>query len=68
MKFKDYIASRLIGAKLHFQCDCIFPLDVEGTIVDYNIINEEIVFLVNVDGKIIRIGENHPKLFVNPML
>lgn len=66
--FKDYVASKLIGTKLHFQCDCVFPLDVTGTIVDYNIVDNEIVFLVDVDGKIIKLGENHPKLFVNPIL
>lgn len=68
INFKDYIAKQLLGSKLHFYCDCIFPLDVIGTIVDYNIEENEIIFLIDVDGKIIKLGENHPKLFVNPML
>jgi hypothetical protein len=39
-------------------------LDVVGIVVDYEIKDNELVFLVDVNGKIISIGENHPNLMV----
>jgi hypothetical protein len=39
-------------------------MDVIGTIVDYMVINNEIFWSVDVNGKIIKIGENHPGLEV----
>lgn len=64
--FKNYIASQLIGKKLHFTCSCLVNLDHGGRIVGYDISNNEIVFEVEEDttGKIITIGENHPGLEV----
>lgn len=62
--FKRYIAKQLIGKKLHFKCDCLFKIDHIGIIKDYEIKANEIVFIVDVDGKIIKIGENHPNLQV----
>ncbi len=62
--FKDYIAQSLKGHNLRFKCDCIVPLDVIGTIKDYEIVSGEIIFIVDVKGKIIKIGENHPNLYV----
>ena len=63
-KFKEYIADQMIGKTLHFKCGCLFPLDKSGTIRDWEIINNEIIFLIDVGGKIIRLGENHPNLYV----
>ena len=63
--FKDYIAQQLIGEKLHFKCDCLFPLNHIGIIKDYEIINNEVIYIVEVNEKIIKIGENHPNLLVN---
>lgn len=54
----------MIGKKLHFKCGCLVPLDHDGIIVGYSISSNEIVFDVEVDGKIINIGENHPDLKV----
>ena len=61
---KDYIAKLMIGKKFHFKCDCIVSMDLIGVIKDYEIINNEIIYLVESKGKILRIGENHPKLHV----
>lgn len=63
--FKSYIAKQLIGQRLHFKCDCIFPINHTGIIKDYEIIQNEIIFLVDIEGKIIKIGENHPNLYIN---
>ena len=62
--FKQYIAKQLIGKKLHFKCDCLFKIDHIGIVKDYEIKANEIIFIVDVDGKIIKIGENHPNLQV----
>lgn len=62
--FKDYIGKSLKGHKLRFKCDCLVPLDVIGTIKDYEIISGEIVFIVDVNKRIIKIGENHPNLYI----
>jgi hypothetical protein len=64
IEFKKYIAEQIIGKTLHFKCDCLFPLDHVGIIYDYEIKNNEIIFIVNVDGKPIKIGENHPNLYI----
>lgn len=63
--FKDYIAQQLIGKKIHLKCECLMPFEMDDCkIVDYELNNNEIVFLVDNGEKIIKIGENHPKLFV----
>lgn len=67
INFKNFIAEQLIGKKLHFKCDCLFPLDHIGVIKDYEIVNNEIVYVVDVNNKLIKIGENHPKLQVLAM-
>ena len=63
--FKDYIAQQLIGKKIHLKCECLMPFEMDNCkIVGYELNNNEIVFLVDNGGKIVKIGENHPKLFV----
>ena len=65
IRFKDYIAQQLIGKKIHLKCECLMPFEVDNCkIVGYELNNNEIVFLVDNGGKIVKIGENHPKLFV----
>lgn len=62
---KDYLAKLMIGRRFRFTCNCIISLDVTGTIKDYEIVNNEIIFLVESKGKIISIGENHPNLKIS---
>ena len=62
--FKSYIAKSLIGKRLYFKCDCLLGLDHIGIIKDFEMISNEIVFIVDVNGRIVRIGENHPNLYV----
>lgn len=64
MEFKKYIASYLIGHRLHFKCNCIMNLDFIGTIKDFEIVDNEIIYIIDINGKVIRIGENHPNLIV----
>lgn len=62
--FKEHIAQQMIGKRLRFKCDCLFPMDIIGTIKSYKVSNNEIIFNVEHSGKMIEIGENHPKLTV----
>ena len=63
---KDYMGKMMVGKTFRFICNCIVSMDITGTIKDYDIVNNEIVFLVESKGKIIKIGENHPKLKIIP--
>jgi len=62
---KDYLAKSMLGKRFHFHCECIIPLNLDGTVCDYNIEGNEIVFSVDTGSKIILIGENHPNLKIS---
>lgn len=65
--FKKYIGLNLIGHKLRFKCDCLVPFDTVGTIRDFEVRSNELIFKVEMpNGKLIDISENHPKLKVEP--
>lgn len=55
---KDFIAKQFINNKYRFKCDCLIPFDLIGIVKDYQISGNEIVLLVEVNGKIIHIGLN----------
>ena len=59
---REYIAEQFKDNKYHFKCDCILALDIVGKVVDYILEKDEIVLLVSVENKIIKIGLNHPNL------
>lgn len=62
--FKKHIAQQLVGKRMHFKCNCMFPLDYTGIVKDFDIENNEIVFKVDIGNKIISIGENHPNMMI----
>ena len=62
---KDYLAKQMLGKHLHFHCDCIISMDVDGVVRDYELNQNEIIFIVDVGGKLIRIGENHPNMKIS---
>jgi hypothetical protein len=62
MNIKDYLAKQLLNETFRFKCNCLVSFDIIGKVVDYEIVNNEIVFIINSDNKIIKIGENHPNL------
>ena len=64
LNFKDHIAKQFIGKSYHFKCDCLLHMDFTGEILDYEIVNNEIIFIIDADRKIVRIGENHPNMMV----
>lgn len=42
---------------------CLMDIDVTGIVVDYEVVSNEIIFSIDVNGKIIKLGENHPNLY-----
>lgn len=63
---KEWLAETLIGKRANFKCSCIVPFDITGVVVSYDIVSNEILWNVNTqEGKIIRIGENTPNMFIS---
>lgn len=62
MNIKDYLAKQLLNETFRFKCNCLVKFDITGKVIDYEIVNNEIVFIINSNNKIIKIGENHPNL------
>lgn len=62
MNIKDYLAKQLLNETFRFKCNCLVSFDIIGKVVDYEIVNNEIVFIINSNNKMIKIGENHPNL------
>lgn len=60
---KSYLAESLVGKKVHFQCDCVLNIDIIGIIKGWGMNQNEILWDVLIDnGKLIKIGENHPNM------
>ena len=60
---KSYIADGLVGKRYHFKCDCLLNIDVIGTVKSWETHQGEIIWSIHTDeGKVIRIGENHPNM------
>lgn len=67
--FKEYMSSiknldSLIGRKFRFFCDCMISIDVTGIVISYKNIKNERFLVVDVGGKYIQIGENHPNMLI----
>lgn len=60
--YKSYVGDLFKGKQVHVFCDCVIKLDVRGRVVDYTISGTEIIYLVDTGERIIKIGENTPKL------
>lgn len=64
---QEHIAAQFLHKTFRFVCDCLIPIDVTGTVVDWSQVGQEIVLSVSVGSKIIKIGLNHPDLMVELM-
>ena len=60
--YKEFIGNQLKGRTVRFVCDCIVKLDIKGVVVDYEVNNNEIIYFIDTGKKIVKIGENTPKL------
>lgn len=64
---KNYIAKQFTNNTYRFKCDCLVPFDIIGEVKDYEIVGNEIVLLVSVNGKVIHIGLNTSALQIEPV-
>ena len=64
---KNHIAEQFLNNKYHFTCDCIVPLDVIGTVKDYEIVGNEIILIVFTNDKLIHIGLNTTSLQIEAL-
>ena len=60
--YKQYVQDYFKNKNVRFVCDCIFNINIKGQIVDTEIVNNEIIFILFIDNKKIQIGENTPNL------
>ena len=61
---KEYIAKMFLNKTFNFKCDCAVPMDVTGTVVDYEIVGSELVLIVQIGEKYMHIGLNTYSLTV----
>ena len=60
---KTYLAETMVGKRVHFRCDCVLNIDVVGVVKGWSLYQNEILWDVLLDnGKLIKIGENHPNM------
>lgn len=64
MLYKDFIKKQFIGRTVRFTSDCIVRLDITGTVVDTEHSGSEIIYIVDVGGRLMKIGENTSKLCI----
>ena len=65
---KTYMADTLVGKRLHFKCECLLNIDVVGIVKSWSLYQGEIIWDVYTDsGKLIKIGENHPNMFIDEL-
>lgn len=57
-------ANQLLYKQVHFKCDCVVPMDFIGYVREYELYNNEFIFFVEYNGKVIKIGSNHPNMQV----
>lgn len=61
---REYTGKLFIGKKLHFKCECLFPIDFTGEVKGYKINSGEILLSVDTGKKLINVGLNHPNMKV----
>lgn len=58
---KELFGDYLKGKRVHYKCTCLFPVDIVGVVVDYKIDLNELILIIESNGKRIDVGENTPK-------
>lgn len=65
---KSYIAEGLVGKRLHFKCDCLLHIDIVGVVKGWSEYSGEIIWeVLTEEGKMIKIGMNHPNMFIEEL-
>ena len=64
---KKFIGDQFVGRTFHFKCDCVIPIDITGSVVDYEISGNEIILIVDNNGKYMHIGLNASSLTIEEL-
>lgn len=65
VSYKGFVAKQFLNKTVRFKCDCIVPLDVTGKVINFYLEKNEIIYIIESQNKIIKIGENTPNLMVS---
>lgn len=65
VSYKEFVAKQFLNKNVRFKCDCILPLDVTGKVINFYLEKNEIIYIIESNNKIIKIGENTPDLMVS---
>lgn len=65
VSYKEFVAKQFLNKAVRFKCDCIVPLDVTGKVINFYLEKNEIIYIIESNNKIIKIGENTPNLMVS---
>jgi hypothetical protein len=64
VSYKEFVAKQFLNKTVRFKCDCIVPLDVTGKVINFYLEKNEIIYIIESNNKIIKIGENTPNLMM----
>lgn len=64
MLYKDYIGQQFLNKRVRVWCDCIVKFDIKGTVLKYEVVSNEVIYTISIEGskKTARVGENTPNL------
>ena len=65
VSYKEFVAKQFLNKNIRFKCDCIIPLDITGKVINFYLEKNEIIYIIESNNKIIKIGENTPNLMVS---
>ena len=65
VSYKEFVAKQFLNKSVRFKCDCIVPLDVTGKVINFYLEKNEIIYIIESNNKIIKIGENTPNLIMS---
>jgi hypothetical protein len=64
VSYKEFVAKQFLNKTVRFKCDCIVPLDITGKVINFYLEKNEIIYIIESQDKIVKIGENTPNLIV----
>lgn len=60
--FDTLVYSQMIGKRVHFKCDCLFPIDFIGTVIGFKLNDGVLSYEVLNNDKTIYIELTHPNM------
>jgi hypothetical protein len=65
VSYKEFVAKQFLNKTVRFKCDCIVPLDITGKVINFYLEKNEIIYIIETNNKIVKIGENTSNLMVS---